>query len=91
LKTWLLAAEFVSISAATVDTFATAVLPVIVDTFTIFGAVIYFFSYPKTIAIAYDLPVVAKLEDPKKTFPLNVVIPLTSTFPVKYEPVALAT
>ena len=56
LKTLPLAAELVTISVAIVDTFATAVLPFIVATFTIFGAAIYY--PPKTIAIAIALPVV---------------------------------
>jgi hypothetical protein len=58
LNTLPLAAELVTIAVADVPTACTAVLPVIVATFTMFGAAMIY--PPNTIAIAMVLPVVAR-------------------------------
>jgi hypothetical protein len=57
LNTLPLAAELVTIAVADVPTACTAVLPVIVATFTMLGAAIFSLLYPNTIAIAMALPV----------------------------------
>lgn len=61
LNTLLLEAGLATMFELTVVTFSTAVLPRITDTLTILGAAITLSSYPKTIAIAIALPVVAAL------------------------------
>lgn len=73
----------VVIAVALVPTDCTSVLPKIDVTLTTFGAAIYIFLYPNTIAIAIALPVVTP---PLPAEPTNPTDPTKPTDPVKPAP-----